>query len=413
MPLPGVAFTALLVSIVAGSTVHGTVIPEPQNVTLKCEKQFPILQWDYSHQQPQTLFRVNISGSAGAHEYETTEHRFDLSKFIWESEDRYMAYHSVSVTAVMGGIKSNSVKPISFTFNQMKLADIICELDFPTVTLTAEGTVSFPNPFSFYPELEQAIKPKSALFWFEISASGNDYEGDCRVDQKICKYDLSVSDNVETCIKLKGWLMEGNEVGRVRFRETDDVCPSPSIGVHWAVIIVMLAVFFVLLVIIIFFVCNERAWMLKTQTLPGALDLLEPIISYKRYSTLDSNATMSRVQVVHRQPSVDSMEEEQVSPTADPCDGSSGPGPQNPPRDAFYTEGALLDSNGSQEAMGLMSEGQTTDDDSANCSIETESVSMNSTEGEGEGEARSPYDCPHSLHIDMGDGNTVVGYTGS
>lgn len=59
------------------------------------------------------------------------------------------------------------------------------------------------------------------------------------------------------------------------------------------------------------------------------------------------------------------------------------------------------------EAAGWIPKGHRTDDDSADDSEKTECVSMDSKEGE---EERSPYDRPHNLQIDMGDGDMATGY---
>lgn len=51
------------------------------------------------------------------------------------------------------------------------------------------------------------------------------------------------------------------------------------------------------------------------------------------------------------------------------------------------------------------------DDDSADNSVKTECVSIDSEEEEEE-EERSPYDCPHTLQVDLGDGEMATGYRG-
>lgn len=59
--------------------------------------------------------------------HETTDHQYDLSPFVWESEERYMDYYVVTVTAIQGGVLSEPVKSKSFTFNRLKPATMECE----------------------------------------------------------------------------------------------------------------------------------------------------------------------------------------------------------------------------------------------------------------------------------------------
>lgn len=88
--------------------------------------------------------------------------------------------------------------------------------------------------------------------------------------------------------------------------------------------------------------------------------------------------------VPHETPSV-SCEEDQY-PNKDDWGGSAG--------------GRLYES--SSEELGPA--GWIRDEDS---SVKTVCVSIDSEE-----EERSPYDCPHSLQVDLGDGEMATGYRG-
>lgn len=98
--------------------------------------------------------------------------------------------------------------------------------------------------------------------------------------------------------------------------------------------------------------------------------------------------------------------EEENSPTKNLQDHSSGSDFEYSARE----KRGLSDSrNQDLEAAGLLSEGQRTDDDS----VKTECASMDLGEEEEEEEVeRSPYDCPHTVQVDMGDGDIATGYTG-
>lgn len=77
-----------------------------------------------------------------------------------------------------------------------------------------------------------------------------------------------------------------------------------------------------------------------------------------------------------------------------------------------YTERGrqLKDSNEDVEAVGFICGGMGTDEDSAEDSLKTECVSVSSQDEERE--SVSPYDSPHFLVLDMGDGDMVTGYSG-
>lgn len=62
---------------------------------------------------------------------------------------------------------------------------------------------------------------------------------------------------------------------------------------------------------------------------------------------------------------------------------------------------------------GGRSEGYGRGDDSENSSVksETDSTGLEEEEDEEELEEVSPYDCPHTLQVDMGDGDMVTAYS--
>ncbi|XP_028419374.1 interferon gamma receptor 1-like [Perca flavescens] len=106
-------------------------VPPPTNVKLSCLNLDVVVTWEYSEQGPQTRFLVHIEGSEGEpYQNETTDHRYDLSDYIWASEERYMDNYCVTVTAVEGGNRSKPVSSETFSFNRLKMVKIECELDF-------------------------------------------------------------------------------------------------------------------------------------------------------------------------------------------------------------------------------------------------------------------------------------------
>lgn len=90
------------------------------------------------------------------------------------------------------------------------------------------------------------------------------------------------------------------------------------------------------------------------------------------------------------------------------CDSCVRSDSQNNDR-LYYGRGLSESSNQRLEAVGLISEGHGTDDDSADDSEKTVSVWIDMEEEEQLEEWVSPYDSPQML--DMGNGDMVKGYS--
>lgn len=114
---------------------------------------------------------------------------------MWESEENFMSYLYVSVTAVQGGNRSKAVLSESFSYNSLKTTHKTCEwilprrrgvlpaetnpdllpaglLEFPPAVLTVEDLgswVSFQNPLHLHKQLEQLDKEGGASLRFTVS----------------------------------------------------------------------------------------------------------------------------------------------------------------------------------------------------------------------------------------------------
>ncbi|XP_078022614.1 interferon gamma receptor 1 [Epinephelus lanceolatus] len=396
--LVGGAFTVLLFLISRVSA--GNVLP-PTNVTLSCTNLNVTVSWKYRERQPQTSFRVHITGSAGDYETETTDHQYDLSHFVWQSEERYLAFHYVTVTAIEGGNQSKSVHSETFTFNKFNYPQKRCALDFPPADLNENdsgATVSFVNPLYFYRELKEADKPNTVTFIYNVFSDGALKSGpaECTAAHEHCKHDVSFLEGVEKCVNLSGWLNAGNNVGGVVFRESGRICLSESTELHAVALTVMLFVLAILISGIIIIIYKANAWTMKIPSLPKLL------ISEPHPREWDMYAHMSHehfsqaiVSQPCKNPSVSSEEENHLMEN---LDSSTGSGFQH---DEFYMEGGR-------------SEGYGRGDDSENSSVKSETDSTGleeEDEEELEEVSVSPYDCPHTLQVDMGDGDMVTGYS--
>ncbi|XP_054865878.1 interferon gamma receptor 1 isoform X2 [Amphiprion ocellaris] len=234
--LPDGAFTVLLL-LVGG--VSAVPVPPPRNVHVSCQNAKVSVSWDYSKQQPHTIFRINISGSSENWEVSrTTDHHFDLSHFVWKSEENYKDFLYVTVTAIQGDSQSEGVQSNSFSFNYLKTVDTQCSLDFPPVDVKEDesgATVSFPNPVHFYKELEQTVNPDAVpVFQYIVSSVKNhtayirQFEENCMERVDTCKLDVPFPDGVKKCVRLKGTLFDSNFVNQLVVRETAEICAHVS-----------------------------------------------------------------------------------------------------------------------------------------------------------------------------------------
>ncbi|KAG7463285.1 interferon gamma receptor 1 precursor [Solea senegalensis] len=404
------------------SAASAVIVPPPTNVSVFCTNLHVTVRWTYSDKQPQTRFHVRIQGSDGAgSENETTEHEYDLTHYIWQSDLHYMGFMYVTVTAVQGGERSLSVNTPSFTFNGLKKAHVTCALDFPPVNVAAEEAataVTFHNPFHFYTELRNSKRNGDAFIEFTVvSDQGALAHTVCRSTQIVCRYDLSVSDDVEKCVTLRGRLDYGNNVEYVLFKETERICAHTP-GSHIVVTTVLLVVLVLVVLIVSISIYAVKAWSLKPFPKPT---LPVPVLTNPdrgRHFFPVTGEEFHRVTVlIHgsRSPSLCSEGGDCQGGGSGDAGGGGGSGDtggggsadagggvylQPPPFASLYTDGRLLeDSSQDLEAVGLMSTGHGTDDDS----VKTECFCMEEEEGEEPNaeplpeDNRSHYDRPHIL----------------
>ncbi|KAM7394741.1 hypothetical protein PAMP_021527 [Pampus punctatissimus] len=376
-------------------------VPPPTNVSLRCQNLQTTVYWEYSEQEPQTSFRVNIGGSAGNFEDETADHQYDLSPFIWESEERYMGLHYVSVTAVRGANRSQPVTSRTLSYNSLKTAHITCELLFPPADLTVEDselTVSFKNPLHYYEKLKWASRRAAPMFTFSVDTG---FAGHCIKEQNMCRQGIVFPDGVEKkCVTLSGKLFEQNAVGQVLFREMDDICMKESSDIHVMTLVILLAIFVLVIAVITLIIYKVKAWTMKTSSLPKCLvrPLCHPVTQEESQlqthrATVGYNAAELIKHDPNKNPAVHS--EEGTDAYGSLWDKNSVDSDLQPPAEVMYMEGGLLESS----SEDLEAAGHSTGDDSGTiqCSLLSEE------------EERSPYDCPHT-HIDMGDGDMVLAY---
>ncbi|CAN9510743.1 unnamed protein product [Ophioblennius macclurei] len=391
----------LVLLVVAGSALCAAAVPPPENVSLSCHNVMVTVNWNYTEQQPETLFKVSISGTEGRFsETETIDHHYNLSHYVWKSQDHYLDYISVRVTAVQGGHRSEDVEGKSFTFNYLTQAETKCVLDFPPVDVDisqdgGKATVSFSNPIKFYRELEQTASGSEPMFKFSVSSFRNgtkdhgSFTGSCSAKDSICKAEVALSKGVKPCFKLENGFLYMNEgIYSVKFKDVDEVCAEDSVGIPEAVLAVILTVFVLFLIIMgVIVICKAKAWTMKTGPKPKCLEKTDPNPSLK-YLCVESEDNKAISIAQDCKPLSEDLDDSQN------CDNQSADSDESCSERSDYPEGSVSESS-SQTYCG---------------STKTECLSVES--GEEEVREESPYDCPHVLVLDMGDGDMVTGYDG-
>ncbi|TKS68727.1 hypothetical protein D9C73_002790 [Collichthys lucidus] len=268
-------------------------------------------------------------------------------------------------------------------------------LQFPPVSLDEKDSgaiVNFMNPYHHYKELKQASKSALASVTVTVTSDDGDHTFDCSAKEEYCKHEVTFREGVKKCVTLiKGFLGAPDYIGSVGFNTTDPICVTESTAVIC--------------------ICKVKAWTMDDTPLPKPLilDHGEQDLDYDKVSI--ANITVGPVFMPYKDSLVSS--EEENSPTKNLQDRSSSSSGSDFENSAHEKRGLSDSRNQDLEAAGLLSEGQRTDDDS----VKTECTSMDLGEEEEEEEVeeeveRSPYDCPHTVQVDMGDGDIATGYTG-
>ncbi|KAJ4918990.1 hypothetical protein JOQ06_022083 [Pogonophryne albipinna] len=263
------AFTALLLLL---SGLSAAFVPPPTNLTVICTSPNVMLSWEFSEQQTDTEFKIDVRGSGNKqkHQFWVKERHFDVFDFVWESEASLMDFYGVNVTAFQGGNRSKEAE-ITFTFNDLKPADVKCHLVFPDVDLVetdSGATLSFKNPLHYYEKLKQATIGSDASFRFVASSKTGHFKENCGKHEN-CKLDIVFPADVEKCVTLKGDLLK--MIGEQAFRQTDRICAEPEEKDLTVALVVLLFVLGIVIVVIIVIIIKVRAWTMESPPTPPSL----------------------------------------------------------------------------------------------------------------------------------------------
>ncbi|KAM4612384.1 interferon gamma receptor 1 [Polymixia lowei] len=383
------------------------IVPPPQNVTVSCQNFQTIVYWNYS-EQLQTSFRLNMSGYIW---YETEEHKYDLTPFIWESTKRNLDFHYVKIAAVRGRQESKMVESPTFTFNDQTPANIKCKLDFPPVEMEwkdSEATVWFDNPLRLNKELKWWA---DATIHFTVlnDESQGQYEGTCTTEKTCICHFSALQSNDTLCVTLKGQISDGNGFSWVLFKDTDPICAQkpPAQETHLLIVAITLLIIGVAIIVVIMMICMKKTWVTHSSPEPKVLVFLHSNPENNIINLPDEK--MSCIDRI--EPAVDKLHSSLMAlPEADPSEThTNSSGSDVSPTNSIgpmYMEGGLSESSSQEmEHTGLTSE---THRSQVSNVEDSETVSIDS-EGEEVSLMGSGYDRPHRL-MDMGGGDMVKCY---
>ncbi|XP_037321718.2 interferon gamma receptor 1-like [Pungitius pungitius] len=198
-------------------------VAPPTNVTLHCHNMKNVLKWSYEDPPPPGLrFRVNIYSQMNAPAEKWVEppaQHLDVS-FLNDSEDDYL----VDVNAVIGQNESACAPPdaIIFSYFQNSLAMQKCNVDFPSVNVTAQDNGSllfrFAHPWLLYFQKpprkprEKTRKNRSAalpLFKYGVQIVNQETEHHFSCQESVCEQKLLLNAaQKDLCLKMHGELQK-------------------------------------------------------------------------------------------------------------------------------------------------------------------------------------------------------------
>ncbi|KAM4543135.1 uncharacterized protein PAE49_019550 isoform 2-T2 [Odontesthes bonariensis] len=395
-----------LAAVLLISGVSSFLVPPPANVTVSCQNLKTTVHWDYSRGQPQTSFKVKIETSNGkSHEGYTSDHLYDLSDFVWQSEAHYMDFMCVKVTAIQGGNKSEAVPSNSFSFNDFKAVDTKCVLDFPPVDVNENengASVRFPNPFYFYEKLKRSVKPHAAngpTFTFSTKFGDFQRESPACTVSRICEVDVTFPEGVERCVTLEGYYRTRKDLTRVMFRETDTICVTEENVVLLAA--VPASVIALTIVVVVIIICVVKAWTMSTDDLP------KPLIFDKKTQRPD-DSKVGEMNILVPKPEICPVPFHK--PVKTPNDHSGNFLDSSARSDSSQSVTCSTERKQLYDGRGQDLESENgTDNVSSNDSTNTECIYTDCEDEEED--SPSPYDAPHCIRVDLGDGDMVDGYS--
>ncbi|XP_062400206.1 interferon gamma receptor 1 [Sardina pilchardus] len=213
--------------------VSGRASPlsSPENVTVDCDNFDTMVYWNYSDLLIEPLFQLELKSdiSDGPPEtFKTMAHHANITSRL--KNTNYVVY-TIRIQAKNGTHSSSFSPPVKFAFDNRMKGNILCNLDFPPVTLKYAGgelTLSFKNPIHLYEntpalkylkdnkdpnletsELKYEVVPQSAND--RTSKSSEFPEFSCPYEKSVCAETLHIPDEVDRyCVNMSGRIVRAN-----------------------------------------------------------------------------------------------------------------------------------------------------------------------------------------------------------
>ncbi|XP_061685923.1 interferon gamma receptor 1 [Syngnathoides biaculeatus] len=382
--LDGAAFMAFLILLDFARSAEPPV-PPPTDVTVSCHNTTGSAHWRYDEDvEVRFLVYVGSSGSLRLQDVTSRRSYHNLSALAWDSLESVMDVHEVKVAAEAPDGRVSDNVSVSFTYNIIKMADVMCKLDFPPADMTANGehaTIRFRNPLRYYPELRHATCWDTvSVDVSAVSDAGVDRYS-CPPENIHCNMEVSFPAGSVECVTLTGSVSD--LVGRtVAFGTSPRICAQTSPVTDLALGL-LLGVTFVFLVSVAVAIWKVMAWCAKAtkEHLPKCL---VPKTDFAARSRLLPNADSAA-----------------LSATVETDNGSCAV--------------AVVAVRDTQSVPPISQR----DSDSSCVSTEMESLPVSEEEREeGQEEEEededfvSNYDCHHvNFSVDLGGGENACGYT--
>ncbi|XP_041959582.1 interferon gamma receptor 1 isoform X1 [Alosa sapidissima] len=248
------------------------LIPGPENVTVDCDNFDTIVYWNYSDLLIGTLFQVEFKSDIGnKNTFKTEAHHVNITSRL--NNTNYAVY-TIRIRAQNVTHTSKFSSPVRFAFDNRMEGDIICNLDFPPVTLKYEYgdlTLSFQNPLHLYentPALKYLKKntdpnlETSNLSYEVVDQSNRATEFTCPYEKSVCAETLHISAKKDHyCVNVSGSIVRANvRAAKFCYNGPEKGRPLPS---H-----IVAIVFAMVLIGTIIFLAALVSWKTRAKTHP-------------------------------------------------------------------------------------------------------------------------------------------------
>lgn len=201
-------------------------VAAPFGVSVKCDSYGVVVEWMATGLSEQADFLLELKADSGENvSVNTKDLRYNISDLLQDTAyNRYF----VKVKARDGGHESEFAESQIFSFNYLRPTNITCDLEFPTVELSARDGklfVEFINPLHLYRDTPALRKLKNSdTLTYTLSSDKVREEFTCSDELEKCASNVSFPEEQEEyCIRLSG------RIRQTRVRHTRPYCYSGTL----------------------------------------------------------------------------------------------------------------------------------------------------------------------------------------